>query len=148
MSIFTALHILLTFIMLVSIIGIAFGGDKEKMNKWAEKRRRELDNGEVEKVINAIEHLSPATEYEKEVCEREIGYFDKNKKRMRYDDFRKRGLFVGSDVLEAGCRTVIGQRLKQSGMHWSVKGANNIIALRCCLFSNRWEDFWENRVCA
>jgi len=125
-----------------------FGNDKGKMKNWTEKRRRELDNGEVEKVIKAIERLSPATESEKEVCEREIGYFDKNKKRMRYDDFRRRGLFVGSGVLEAGCRTVIGQRLKQSGMHWSVKGANNIIALRCCLFSNRWEDFWENRICA
>jgi hypothetical protein len=125
-----------------------FGNDKGKINKWAEKRRRELDNGEVEKVIRAIERLSLTTEYEKEVCEREIGYFRKNIKRMRYNDFRRRGLFVGSGVLEAGCRTVIGQRLKQSGMHWSVKGANNIIALRCCLFSNRWEDFWENRLCA
>jgi len=125
-----------------------FGNDKGKMKKWAEKRRRELDNGEVEKVIKAVGRISPTTEYEKEVCEREIGYFGKNKKRMRYADFRRRGLFVGSGVLEAGCRTVIGQRLKQSGMHWSVKGANNIIALRCCLFSNRWEDFWENRLCA
>lgn len=67
---------------------------------------------------------------------------------MRYNEFRKQGLFVGSGVLEAGCKTVIGQRQKQSGMHWSLKGANNIIALRCCLFSNRWEDFWENRLCA
>ena len=77
---------------------------------------------------------------DKAVGEREIGYFGKNKDRMRYADFRKRGLFVGSGVLEAGCRTVIGQRLKQSGMHWTVRGANSIIALRCCIMSNRWED--------
>jgi len=68
-------------------------------------------------------------------------YFDKNKKRMRYADFMNQGFFVGSGVLEAGCRAVIGQRLKQSGMHWTVKRANNIIALRYCFFSNRWEDF-------
>lgn len=122
--------------------------DKKKTNSWTEKRRRELDEGEVEKVIKAIERLSTSTEYEREVCEREINYFEKNKERMRYDDFRRRGLFVGSGVLEAGCRTVIGQRLKQSGMHWSVRGANNIIALRCCFLSNRWEDFWEYRSCA
>ena len=67
---------------------------------------------------------------------------------MRYAEFRRQGLFVGSGVVEAGCRTVIGQRLKQSGMHWTVKGANNIIALRCCILSNRWEDFWEQRVSA
>lgn len=71
-----------------------------------------------------------------------------NKDRMRYEDFRRRGLFIGSGVLEAGCRTVIGQRLKHSGMHWTVKGANSIIALRCNIMSNRWEDFWEHRAAA
>ncbi len=125
-----------------------FGNDIDKMNRWAEKRRKDLDNGEVHKVIKAIGRISPFTEHGKEVCEKEISYFQKNTKRMHYNEFRKQGLFVGSGVLEAGCRTVIGQRLKQSGMHWSLKGANNIIALRCCLFSHRWEDFWENRLCA
>jgi hypothetical protein len=125
-----------------------FGNDKEKLNRWADKRCQELNNGNVEQVIKAVKQLSPSTEYEKEICEREISYFEKNKDRMRYDDFRRKGLFVGSGVLEAGCRTVIGQRLKQSGMHWTVKGANSIIALRCCFLSNRWEDFWEYRVCA
>jgi len=67
---------------------------------------------------------------------------------MKYDEFRRQGLFVGSGVVEAGCRTVIGQRLKQSGMHWTLKGANSIIALRCCFLSNRWENFWEVRSCA
>jgi len=55
------------------------------------------------------------------------------------------GLFVGSGVVEAGCKTVIGARLKQSGMRWTVRGANAIISLRCCYLSGRWEDFWENR---
>ena len=125
-----------------------FGCDKEKINSWTNKRRKELDEGKVEQVIEAIKHLSPSTEQEKEVLKREIGYFEKNKDRMRYNDFRRQGLFVGSGVVEAGCRTVIGQRLKQSGMHWTVKGANSIIALRCCLLSNRWEDFWEYRASA
>ena len=125
-----------------------FTGKEKKLRDWTESRRKELDNGDVEAVINAIKKLKPSTEEEKELCEREINYFDKNKERMRYDNFRRRGLFVGSGVLEAGCRTVIGQRLKQSGMHWSVKGANSIISLRCCFFSNRWEDFWESRLIA
>jgi len=120
--------------------------DKEKLHTWAEERRRELDNGDVGRVIEAIRKLAPSTEHGKNVCEKAFNYFEKNKYRMRYDVFKKRGFFVGSGVLEAGCRSVIGQRLKQSGMHWSVDGANNIIALRCCFFSNRWMDFWENRV--
>jgi hypothetical protein len=121
---------------------------KDEQNKWAEDRRMELNDGNVEGVIKAIEVLRLLPDYDKELCEREIGYFEKNKERMRYADFRRRKLFVGSGVMEAGCRTIVAQRLKQSGMHWTVKGANSIIALRCSLLSNRWEDFWECRAAA
>ena len=131
-----------------NVARVFWGDDKEKMNQWAKKRHDELDSGKVEEVVKAIGRLSPSTDYEKDICEREINYFEKNKERMRYAEFRRQGLFVGSGVLEAGCRTVVGQRLKQSGMHWTVKGANSIIALRCCFLSNRWEDFWEYLACA
>jgi len=60
-------------------------------------------------------------------------------------EYREKKFFVGSGVVEAGCRTVIGQRLKQSGMRWSVRGANAIIALPCCILSGRFEDFWASR---
>jgi hypothetical protein len=125
-----------------------FGQDNAKLHEWAEDRRRELDDGKVENVINAIYQCLSLPRCDKVICERESGYFEKNKERMRYADFRRRGLFVGSGVLEAGCRTVIGQRLKHSGMHWTVRGANSIIALRCSILSNRWEDFWEHRAVA
>jgi len=126
----------------------SFGQEKEKMHQWAEERRRELDNGRPEEVITAINGCSSLPGYDKEACEKEVGYFEKNKERMRYSDFRKRGLFVGSGVMEAGCRTLVAQRLKQSGMHWTVKGADSIVALRCSILSNRWEDFWEQRAAA
>lgn len=64
---------------------------------------------------------------------------------MRYALFKAHGLFIGSGVIEAGCKTVIGQRLKQSGMEWTVRGANAIIALRCATLSNRTEEYWEQR---
>jgi hypothetical protein len=125
-----------------------FGQDKEKMHQWADERRHELDNGRPEEVISAINGCSSLPGYDKGTCEREAGYFVKNKERMRYSDFRKRGLFVGSGVMEAGCRTLVAQRLKQSGMHWTVKGADSIVALRCSILSNRWEDFWGHRAAA
>lgn len=131
-----------------NVAKVILANDQKKQNGWAMKRREELDQGEVEKVMAAIKRLSPDTEEGKAVVSRELGYFESNKQRMRYADFRKQGLFVGSGVVEAGCRTVIGQRLKQSGMRWTVRGANNIIALRCCLLSNRWEDFWEYQAAA
>lgn len=131
-----------------NIAKVCFGQQKDKMYQWMENRRIELDDGKVEAVIIAINQLSVQCGAHKEMCNREVGYFEKNKERMRYAEFRRLGLFVGSGVLEAGCRSVIGQRLKQSGMHWTVEGANKIIALRCSIMSNRWEDFWEQRACA
>ena len=65
--------------------------------------------------------------------------------RMRYPIFRAQGLFVGSGVVEAGCKTVVATRLKRSGMFWTVGGANAIIALRSCRLSGRFEDYWEAR---
>jgi hypothetical protein len=61
---------------------------------------------------------------------------------MRYPKFHTQHLFVGSGVIEAGCKTVIGSRLKRSGMFWTVRGANAILALRCCHRNNRFEDYW------
>ncbi len=131
-----------------NVAKVCFGQNSERLHLWAEERRKELDEGRVEEVIESIYKCMCLPGNDKAVCEKEIGYFRKNMERMRYADFRKRGFFVGSGVLEAGCRAVIGQRLKQSGMHWTVRGANSIIALRCCIMSNRWEDFWESRIAA
>jgi len=73
---------------------------------------------------------------------KEADYFETNMERMRYPEFREKGFFVGSGVFEAGCKSIAGLRLKQSGMHWTVRGANAIIALRCCRFNQGFEDFW------
>jgi hypothetical protein len=64
---------------------------------------------------------------------------------MRYPKFRRQHLFVGSGVIEAGCKTVVASRLKRSGMFWTVRGANAILALRCSLLNGRFEDYWEGR---
>jgi hypothetical protein len=131
-----------------NIARACFGQNNAKRFQWTEDRCRELDDGKVEDIVIAIRQCLSLPGCDRAICEREIGYFTRNKDRMRYADFRTRGLFVGSGVLEAGCRTVVGQRLKQSGMHWTVRGANSIIALRCSILSNRWEDFWEHRAAA
>ncbi len=62
---------------------------------------------------------------------------------MRYGRFRAPGLFVGSGVVEAGCKTLVSQRLKQSGMRWTVRGAESIINLRCAEASGRWDEVWQ-----
>ena len=78
--------------------------------------------------------------------EQALGYFVRNVSRMQYGTFRTAGYFIGSGVVEAGCKTVIGGRCKQSGMFWSESGAENILALRCIHSSRRLEDFWKYRL--
>jgi hypothetical protein len=78
--------------------------------------------------------------------EEALGYFVRNASRMQYGAFRAAGCFIGSGVVEAGCKTVIGGHCKQSGMFWSEAGAENIPALRCLHSSQRLEEFWKHRL--
>jgi hypothetical protein len=127
------------------IAKIVYGASAIKSKEWMDARREELDAGEVETVIASMRRLrSNHTKVQEEV-RTAMDYFHRNAERMPYADFRKQGLFVGSGVVEAGYKIICGQRLKLSGMHWTVRGANAIIALRCCQLSARWEEFWEAR---
>ena len=112
--------------------------------RWVMVRKDKLDNGKVEGLIHLLRAAAVARPDLAEEIDIEINYFETNKARMRYPEFREQGLFVGSGVIEAGCKTVLG-RLKQSGMFWTVRGANAIIALRCCQLSGWFEDYWESR---
>jgi hypothetical protein len=108
-------------------------------------QKRLLDKGKIEKLVLALRSTASTNLEVRERIRIEADYFQRNAERMRYPTFRCQHLFVGSGVIEAGCRTVIGSRLKQSGMFWTVRGANSIIALRCSHLNGRFEDYWETR---
>jgi hypothetical protein len=114
--------------------------------EFHEARRKEwsdwLEKGKVEQIISTASELLPKEETSRKSAMTEIEYFKTNAERMRYTDFRARGLFVGSGVIEAGCKNIIAARMKKSGAKWSIRGANTIIALRCTLASSRFEDYW------
>ena len=123
---------------------LAFGSGSAAGAAWVAARRDELDDGDVAVIIAEIRKLPAASDPNRQdELRKEAEYFETNTLRMCYKDFRARGFFVGSGVVEAGCQTVIGQRLKPSGMRWTVAGANAVIALRCRLLSHRWEDLWR-----
>jgi len=114
---------------------------ESQIDRWTE----ELYEGRVQAIIDQASALLPKDPDSQKDARKEIAYLSKNKHRMKYDEYRAQGLFIGSGVIEAACKHVIGQRLKQSGMFWSERGANAIIALRCAILSNRFEEFWEQR---
>jgi len=121
--------------------------DAAAQQRWLMRKLDGLENGKIEKLATALRKLADGEQNPElgRAIRIEAEYFDSNSDRMRYPEFRKQNLFVGSGVIEAGCKTVIGSRLKQSGMFWTVRGANAIIVLRCCLLNGELEDFWAAR---
>jgi len=108
-------------------------------------QKRLLDKGKIEKLVSELHSIATTNPQLAEKIRTEAVYFERNAERMRYPRFRRQHLFVGSGVIEAGCKTVVGSRLKQSGMFWTVRGANAILALRCSHLNGRFEDYWEQR---
>ncbi len=126
---------------LTAIAQILWGQEAKAPKAW----RDLLEAGDIARLVRKVGKYLPASVKSKKAMLKQLGYFEKNAPQMCYAEYREKKFFVGSGVVEAGCRTVIGQRLKQSGMRWSVRGANAIIALRCCILSGRFEDFWASR---
>ncbi len=121
-------------------------GGEESLTKLETRWRTFLDDDMLDRILREAKKRMPKNKQKRQDVEKQIGYFANNAARMRYREFRAQSLFVGSGVIEAGCKTIIGMRLKQSGMQWTVRGANSIIALRCCHLSGRMEDYWEQRI--
>jgi hypothetical protein len=121
-----------------------YGAGSDLAEQWAKQRRDELDEGHIDNLLAALAPHAPTNE-EAQKC---LNYIKRNRHRMRYSELRAQGMQVGSGVVEAGCKTAIGVRCKRAGMHWTVAGADAIIALRCAKLSGRFEDFWERRSAA
>ena len=120
--------------------------DPGKQKGWMKlHQKRLLERGKIEKLVEALRSIKSSHPEVVEKLRTEADYFERNAERMRYPKFRRQHLFVGSGVIEAGCKTVIASRFKRSGMFWTVRGANAILALRCCQLNGRFEDYWEGR---
>jgi hypothetical protein len=115
----------------LSKVGKIIYRDSKQGKKWIQRRYDELDEGRLKSLLKALE------------C---ADYIRNNRHRMNYPEFHQQGLCTSTGVVEAGCKVVIGTRLKRAGMHWTVSGKNAIIALRCSKLSGRNEDFWERRL--
>ncbi len=106
---------------------------QKRRGGWQRRLQKKLDAGRIEQLVATLRGTASDNLELQHQLALEAGYFERNAERMRYREFRRQGLFVGSGVIEAGCRTLIASRLKRSGMFWSVRGANAITALRCRL---------------
>ena len=110
-------------------------------DQWLHDRSDELDAGNIQAIIEAARAF-PLDGVKADDLDKKLGYFERNAHRMRYAHFRKLGMFIGSGAIEGGCKAIVVQRTKQSGMHWTTAGAADIIALRCQHASGRWDELW------
>jgi hypothetical protein len=120
---------------------VLYGLTSPRASQWADRRKEELDRGKFRVLLAAIRRQVSRSE-EARRC---LHYFQTNRDRMRYPEFHAQGLCTSTGVVEAGCKVAIATRLKRAGMHWTVRGSNAIIALRCSKLSGRFQDFWERR---
>jgi hypothetical protein len=126
---------------LASLATAIFGAPGDLATAWTHARYAELDAGHLRRLVHGLRGYIATTP----AAAQDLQHFVRNRHRMRYPAFRAQGLCVSTGVVEAGCKTAIGARLKRSGMHWTLPGADAIIALRCGILSGRFEDFWERR---
>jgi hypothetical protein len=122
-----------------------YGPGSAEAARQVETWREWLKQDQVEAVIAAARARRAALDPPPgDALDKQIAFFEHHRHRMLYQTYRNRGFFCGSGVIEAGCKTVVGQRLKQSGMFWSEPGAQNVLDLRCLLLSQRWDPSWDH----
>ena len=118
-----------------------FGTENEFGAQWAKTCRDELEAGKLDSIIGKFEAFTKDCKEARQCRD----YLITNRARLNYPRFRKLGLSTSSGIVESGCKHVIGARVKQSGMHWTVRGANAIISLRCFKLSDRFDTFMDQR---
>jgi hypothetical protein len=126
---------------------ILFGKDTPEAERHREEWTKILKDQEqgVDRAIELARQAMPARGKTRRLALKALAYFENNRDKMRYWDYQRRELFIGSGVVEAGCKSVVGQRLKQSGMFWSLAGAENILSIRCVLENGQFNDCWNRR---
>ena len=118
---------------------LLYGEGTPRAKRWAKDHRRRLKHKGPDCFRRALRRLKTTTEQQREAIRLQSGYFNRHRQRMMYHKFRSRGLMIGSGPVEAGCKSVVGTRMKQSGMRWKNTGADAILALRCCVLNQDYK---------
>lgn len=116
--------------------------DKLQRERWVKQRQAELWLGQAAQIAVTIETLAQQHPDQQAPLKTEAGYFERNQRRMQYQEFREEGYPIGSGTVESGCKQLVTMRMKGPGMRWSRSGAQNVLALRAAYLSDNWDDAW------
>lgn len=113
--------------------------DEHRCKAWLDNQTDLIWEGKVKEVIKVLDKLLPLNKTTRDLRDKLKGYYWRNADRMVYDQYRAKGLMIGSGPMEAAHRTVLQARMKRSGQHWSIQGAKNMINLRVAHRSDQWD---------
>ena len=133
------------------------GSNDKAAEAFVTDRLRRILNGDVGRVIGGLRQMlakdkkrtkderkfNPA---QRKTLNKVIGYFDRKKKFMCYDEYLAKGYPIGSGVVEGACGHLVKDRMEGSGMRWSVPGAQSMLDLRCVYINEDWKDFHDYRI--
>jgi hypothetical protein len=119
--------------------------ENRRRNEWLAKQKSLLWDGDVVTLLRNLKRLSPKSAHQKERLKTTISYYEKNRKRMQYDEFREKGYTIGSGAVESSHKYLIQARMKLAGMRWKENGAEAIINLRNFWYNNRWDEMWTEK---
>ena len=125
-----------------SVARAVYGEGTPEAKRWADQNVQRLSAGDWRGLLCSLKALRPRTRDGTEAVRLAIGYFQTNRQRMDYPAYRARGMHIGSGVVEAACKHVVGARCKRAGMRWTKAGAETILALRTQLLNERWDEYW------
>lgn len=128
----------------VGSLGKVFYGEG-KSKEWIEEKLERIKAGEVKEVIKSLSRMKAKTNEQKEELEKTRRYFKNHADHMKYDEYKRMGFHIGSGVIEAGCKHVIGHRFKRAGMRWSRKGAEHLLCLRVAYLNDDWDRVQNSR---
>ena len=124
------------------VAGALWADDEVATVRWVETQKSHLWHSQLRQVIRAIRYLSPRGQPLLDKVRLGVAYLFNHRHRLRYQHFRQAGYPVGSGTVESACKVVMQERMKQAGMRWSRDGAQSMLALRCVLLSDRWDEVW------
>lgn len=125
-------------------LGKVFYGEG-KSKEWIEGKLEQIKAGAVKDVEKSLARMKAKTSEQKEEMEKTRRYFKNHEDHMKYDEYKRMGFHIGSGVIEAGCKHVIGHRFKRSGMRWSRKGAEHLLCLRVAYLNDDWDRVQNSR---
>lgn len=124
------------------------GEGTESCKEWVERQLQILkdeDNG-IDSFINTCEEISFKKPKLRKDILKMMGYFKNNRERMRYKEFRDKGYFIGSGVVESACKKITTLRLKRPGMRWKLENAQAVLQVRIAKINGRFDEYWDRRL--